>query len=236
MLIYTDGACLGNPGPGGWAAILYSSLSKTIVEIAGFEDHTTNNRMELKAAIEALRQVDDKITKLTIYIDSSYVVNGITQWVRSWQAHNWQTASGLAVANKELWQDLVAVVRTREKTTRLQWQQILGHSGIPGNERADQLAQAFAAKKNIPLFQGPYAGYGFDILSTPDLKTKRPPGTSKSSSKKAYIYLSVVNGVLARHSTWDECNARVKGVRGAKFKKAVSPTDEAQIIREWGCS
>lgn len=233
MIIYTDGACLGNPGPGGWGAILYYSQNQSVVEIAGFEDHTTNNRMELKAAIEALRQIESGTSKVTIYIDSSYVVNGITQWVRSWQTKNWQTASGQAVANKELWQELVAVLASKEKIAKIEWLQILGHSGIPGNERADQLAQGYAGKKNVSLFNGSYTGYGFDLLSPPSLQKSRGPG-SKGSSQKAYVYLSLINGVLERHKTWDECNTRVKGVPGARFKKAVSPADEAQILRDWG--
>jgi ribonuclease HI len=132
--IFTDGACRGNPGPGGWGALLrYNSNEK---ELYGAEAHTTNNRMELLAAIKALEELK-RPCKVTITTDSNYVKKGITEWLQGWKQRGWRTAGKEPVQNVELWQRLEEAVNRHE---RVDWKWVRGHSGHVENERADQLA------------------------------------------------------------------------------------------------
>jgi ribonuclease HI len=133
--IYTDGACRGNPGPGGWAALL--SCQGREREISGAEANTTNNRMELLAVINALRALKRR-TRARIFTDSQYVRLGITQWLKVWKARGWRTASRHPVKNQDLWESLDLLVAGHE----LEWHWVRGHSGVPGNERCDQLANS----------------------------------------------------------------------------------------------
>jgi ribonuclease HI len=136
--IFTDGACSGNPGPGGWAAILRSGRHEK--EISGSEPATTNNRMELMAAIKAF----DALTRpssVTIHTDSRYVMDGLTKWIKSWKANGWRTSDKKPVKNEDLWRALDAAAERH----RVAWKWVAGHSGHPENERADALARAAAA-------------------------------------------------------------------------------------------
>ena len=133
--IYTDGACKGNPGPGGWGVLLLSSGTEK--EIYGGEAATTNNRMELMAVIEALTALKRPCT-VTLYLDSEYVRKGITEWISGWKARGWRTAAKQPVKNVDLWQRLDALVSGGGH--QIDWRWVKGHSGDPGNERADQLA------------------------------------------------------------------------------------------------
>ena len=133
VLIYTDGACKGNPGPGGWGAWLRSGPHER--EIWGGEALTTNNRMELTAVIEALAALKSR-SQVSLHLDSDYVRQGITSWIHGWKRKGWRTASGQPVKNIDLWQRLDAVVATHE----IEWHWVRGHSGDPGTERADALA------------------------------------------------------------------------------------------------
>jgi ribonuclease HI len=131
--IYTDGACRGNPGPGGWAALLMCQGRER--EISGAEASTTNNRMELLAVINALRALKRR-TRARIYTDSQYVRLGIVQWLQGWKARGWRTATRGPVKNKDLWEILDQLTAGHD----LEWHWVRGHSGVPGNERCDQLA------------------------------------------------------------------------------------------------
>ena len=133
VVIYTDGACKGNPGPGGWGAWLKSGEHEK--ELWGGEPLTTNNRMELTAVIEALTALKRR-SQVVIYTDSQYVRQGITTWIHGWKARGWKTADKQPVKNVELWQRLDEVSATHDMT----WRWVKGHSGDPGNERADRLA------------------------------------------------------------------------------------------------
>ena len=135
--IFTDGACKGNPGPGGWGAVMRSGATEK--EISGGEAQTTNNRMEMTAAIEALNALK-RPCQVTIYTDSKYVMDGITKWVFGWQKNGWKTADRKPVKNAELWQALLAAAAPH----KVSWQWVKGHAGHPENERADQLACADA--------------------------------------------------------------------------------------------
>lgn len=131
--IYTDGACRGNPGPGGWGALLL--LGEHERELSGAEALTTNNRMELTAVICALEALKRPVAA-RIYTDSQYVRRGITEWLQSWKSRNWRTADKKPVKNQDLWQRLEAVSAPH----RLEWHWVPGHAGVPGNERVDRLA------------------------------------------------------------------------------------------------
>ncbi len=140
VLIYTDGACHGNPGPGGWGAYMHNGTR--VRELSGWEANvTTSQRMELMAAIGALRFFDTP-RKLTIRSDSKYLVDGITAWLPRWVARKWKNAHGKPVENRDLWEALQALAAQHEIT----WEWVKGHSGEPGNERADALASAACAK------------------------------------------------------------------------------------------
>lgn len=134
VIVHTDGACSGNPGPGGWGAILdYNGTRK---ELSGGEPQTTNNRMELMAAIMALEALTRPCT-VEMHVDSSYVKDGITKWIHGWKKNGWKTANKKPVKNAELWQRLDAAL-TRH---RVSWHWVKGHAGHDGNERADELAR-----------------------------------------------------------------------------------------------
>ena len=135
--IYTDGSCLGNPGPGGWGAILvYGEVEK---ELSGGEDNTTNNRMELMAAIMALEALNRPV-EVTLTSDSVYLKDGITKWIHGWKKNGWKTAAKKPVANQDLWQRLDAAIAPH----RITWAWVKGHSGHPMNERCDDLARQAA--------------------------------------------------------------------------------------------
>ena len=131
--VFTDGACKGNPGPGGWGAILRTGTTEK--ELSGAEPQTTNNRMELTAVIRALTALTRPCT-VTIHTDSRYVIDGMTGWIFGWQRNGWKTAAKKPVLNADLWQELLAAA----KPHTISWQWVKGHAGHPENERADRLA------------------------------------------------------------------------------------------------
>ena len=139
LFAYTDGACSGNPGPGGWGVLLIAKNQDTIIkekEIFGGQEETTNNQMELLAAISALEALD-RPSKIKIITDSSYVKNGVTQWLENWKNNKWKTASKKPVKNAELWRRLDQAKSGHEVI----WEWVKGHAGHPENERADELAR-----------------------------------------------------------------------------------------------
>ena len=135
ITIYTDGACSGNPGPGGWGAILISGEHRK--ELFGGERETTNNRMELMAAIEALGALK-RSSKVVLHTDSTYVKDGITKWIHGWRRNGWRTAAKKPVKNAELWQRLDEATKQHD----VDWRWVKGHAGHPENERADELARS----------------------------------------------------------------------------------------------
>ncbi|MEK7501388.1 MAG: ribonuclease HI [Patescibacteria group bacterium] len=150
ITVFTDGACRGNPGRGGWAAIIVDS--QKVLELGGRERMTTNNRMEMTAAIKALKKTP-KEAEVVLYTDSSYLINGITKWVKGWKRNgwkrnNWLTKTKEEVLNKDLWMKLDALTSIRT----VDWFHISGHAGIAGNERCDGIATAFADSEPVKLF------------------------------------------------------------------------------------
>jgi len=135
VVIYTDGACKGNPGPGGWGVLL--AMGDTRKELFGGELGTTNNRMEMTAVIEALAALR-RPCSVTLYLDSQYVLKGITEWIHGWRARGWRTAAKAPVKNVDLWQKLDSLLASGGHS--IDWRWVRGHNGDPGNERADELA------------------------------------------------------------------------------------------------
>lgn len=146
---YTDGACIGNPGPGGWGTVIYFT-DGSVYEMGGAEPQTTNNRMEMYAAIQALKvlRASRQEEPVILYTDSEYVKNGITKWVKGWKKKGWKTAQGKAVLNQDLWETLDEI-----NSPLVDWQYVRGHSGNEGNERCDAIARAFAIGKPLALEQ-----------------------------------------------------------------------------------
>jgi|ERR1035437_2791902 ribonuclease HI len=239
IIIFTDGSSRGNPGPGGWAAIIVSQ--QKVVELGGNERHTTNNRMELAAAINALSflKQENKTSGYDVVVnsDSSYVINGITKWVHGWQRKNWVTSQKEEVINRDLWEALLFVVQNIEReNSKISWNYVGGHVGIAGNERCDEIATVFADSEIPELFNGPFSGYPIkDILNiSSSVHSVSKKSASKSRSKTAaYSYVSFVDGKLNIDLSWKDCEKRVKGKKGARFKKSLNKVDEGAIVMDF---
>jgi ribonuclease HI len=238
ILIFTDGSSRGNPGPGGWGAIVVAN--ERVVELGGSEAHTTNNRMEMQAVISAIDflieyELLTQNFKCVVYTDSAYVINGITKWVAGWKARGWLTLQKEQVLNRDLWEKLSYLLGDMPGDENIKWKLLKGHVGVPGNERCDEIATAFASKKEIKLYDGPLSDYPIDIKSVShDVnKSSARSESKKRSSQKAYSYVSKIGGKVAVDKSWQECEKRVRGVSGAKFKKSLSKSDEENIIKEF---
>jgi ribonuclease HI len=147
ITIFTDGSSKGNPGPGGWGAII--AEGNEVKELGGRDEHTTNNKMELTACIQALESLPIGV-EVTLYSDATYVVKGMTEWIHGWMKNNWRTSQKKPVENKDLWMDLYQASVDK----RIHWQLIAGHSGIPANERCDEIATTFADGQTPVLYNG----------------------------------------------------------------------------------
>ncbi len=232
-IVFCDGACSGNPGPGGWGAIV-ATPSGEVRELGGRNPLTTNNQMELVAAIRSLEYLRGQAGEIFMHTDSTYVIRGITEWIFGWKRRGWKNAQGNDVANQDLWEELHAVVQARKKENKITWQYVKGHAGIPGNDRADAIAVAFSKNEYVDLYRGKLLGYPVALYDIPESASKVPEMKPKAAKVAAYSYLSDVGGVPARHQTWAECERRVKGQSGAKFKKTTSAQDEAKLLESWG--
>ncbi len=230
-VIFTDGASRGNPGPGGWGTVIVDQEQGHVTELGGAEKHTTNNKMELMAAIRGLLHVA-KDSSITLYTDSSYVINGITKWIQGWKRNDWKTKTKEEVMNKDLWMELDEAVQGKQVI----WKYVGGHVGIAGNERCDEIATASADGVDPELYDGPLSGYPIknilNISYDSNLVSKKDSSSSRSRAK-AYSYVSFVGGKIEIHKTWAECEKRVKGVRGTRYKKALDAADEQAIVAEF---
>ena len=237
IVAFADGAAKGNPGPGGWGVIVVAP-SGEVTELAGRVAHTTNNRMEMTAVIEALRWVRDTPGLVAVHTDSTYVIRGIREWIHAWRRRGWKTIEGKDVVNRDLWEELATLTGARGAAGKVEWHYVRGHSGIPGNERVDEIAEGNAAGRPPALYRGPLVRYGVAVMDIPEdtrTPTRGSAGSSRAKTKTpAYSYLSLVDGRPMRHATWDECRQRVERRPGAKHKKAASAADEREILRSWG--
>lgn len=245
IYLFADGACSGNPGPGGWGAIILTPEGR-VMELGGAVPNTTNNQMELTAIIRSLERLMElsigygnplegkrmaaEDIPIEIYTDSTYVIRGITQWIFNWRRNGWKTKDGEPVSNTELWKEL----SMRTQGLKLSWKYLRGHSGTPSNERVDEIAVAYSKGQRPDLYYGPLIRYPVALLDLPDSFDLPEPSDKSKVKAKAICYLSLVGGKLERHATWSECEARVKGRSGAKFKKATSEAEVQAILKEWG--
>ncbi len=235
IVLFTDGACSGNPGPGGWGCVIATSEGK-VIELAGREEPTTNNRMELGGVIAGLRAVSGMPGVAVVHSDSTYVLEGISKWILGWKRRGWTTAAGEPVKNEDLWRTLDALVAARGKGG-VEWRWVKGHAGHDANERCDELAVAMAKRNPVDLYEGPLTSYphGSLLPSQPKALPARPKaGERKAADTRPTWYLSWLDGKLERHETWAACEARVKG-RPAKFKKVRSDEEAEAAKRGWGC-
>lgn len=238
IIIYCDGACSGNPGPGGWGSIV--AYEDCVSELGGGNRQTTNNRMEMTGVIEAfnfcLQNKNNIHTQsILVFTDSVYVIKGITQWIFGWKKRGWKNAENQEISNQDLWMELDKTVQLlKNNNFEIKWNFVKGHSGVEGNERCDVIAVAYSKNEYINLYNGTSSDYLFDIEQLPEtrplpeFKNKTPD----PNAPKAW-YISLVNGVFSQHKTWAECEALVKG-RAAKFKKVSSEQEEATIKKSWG--
>jgi ribonuclease HI len=211
-----------------------SDIDRKVTELGGGEKFTTNNKMELTGAIEGLSHVEVGSSNV-IYTDSSYVINGIIKWIHGWKKNGWKTKTKEDVSNKDLWIKLLAQIEGK----KIEWKHVSGHAGIVGNERCDRIATAFADGEKMKLYNGALANYDLpNILnispgSAGSAGSVEKKSSSSHSKAKAYSYVSSVGGVIETHHTWAECEKRVKGAKGARYKKSTSIGDEAKIIEEF---
>jgi len=247
IMIYTDGSSLGNPGPGGWGAVLIFPDHK-VIELGGREIKSTNNRMEITGAIRALEEVSKRKPKATphrqshagrgkisIYTDSSYLLNGITMWVYGWQKNNWKTTTKEDVLNKDLWEELFRLDFSLKTKYEVEWIKVSGHAGIHLNERCDIIATSKAGNNTTILFRGNFTDYEklFGKIEGKKLKVSATLKTKKKKGGVAYAYLSLVNRKIHSDKTWAECERRVKGKSGAKYQKVFSKEEEKELVAEW---
>lgn len=246
LILFTDGACSGNPGPGGWGAILLYPDGR-VRELGGGEPKTTNNRMELAAAIAVLAEAKAWRGRVILYTDSTYLIHGARSWLAAWKRRGWKTAAGGAVQNRDLWEKLEEALGGLAPGA-LAWHYVRGHSGSPGNERSDEIAVSFAQGRPVQLYEGPLDGYSCDVARLPEPapvpeaaqatrgRAERAAGSfpGRPARRRGGYYLSLVDGRLERHAAWAECQARVHGRSRARFKKVSSAEEEADCLRRWG--
>jgi ribonuclease HI len=231
IIIFSDGASKGNPGPGGFGAVIVLPEEK-VIELGGYDKHTTNNRMELSGAVKALSHLppsdEGGLREVDFYTDSKYVINGMTGWIYGWQKNGWQTKDKHDVLNKDLWEKLFELSQDK----KIKWQYVGGHVGVAGNERCDEIADAMATRQKVDLYSGSLAKYKINILDLGHDEGLKKNKYSKSA--KAYSYLSLVDGVFKIDKVWADCEKRVTGKKNPKYQKAISPEHEKEIMKNWG--
>ncbi len=240
IIVFTDGSSRGNPGPGGWGAVVLEQKGATgeVCELGGGENNTTNNRMEISAAIGALAFIESKkiVGEIEVHTDSMYLLNGVTGWMYGWEKNGWKTKTGDPVLNQDLWQEIGGLVFRLKQKCQIEWTKVSGHSGLLGNERVDEIATNFADHIQMDLFFGKLADYkkliGGSLFDKDENASNEKKVKKERNSKPAYSYVSMINGMIAIHKTWAECEARVKG-KNAKFKKVFSKDEEVSLIEEW---
>ena len=248
IVIYTDGACYGNPGPGGWGVrIEYPKPSNAVIEFGGHSRRTTNNRMELLAAAQGLLATLDETGPIVIVTDSQYVKNGIESWIAGWKKRGWVRKDKEPVLNMDIWKLLDGLNR---ETVRWAW--VRGHSTTAGNNRVDEIATSFSKGKPVafetrlppPDRRLPAAAAvvpdGLDDDDDPfddgddfDAGSQSIDGATPPETYPCYISW-LPNAGLMVHTVWADCDLRVRGVSNAKFKKCKTREDYAAAVEKWG--
>lgn len=234
LVIYTDGASRGNPGPGGWGAVIL--VDGMAMEIAGGVKKATNNQMELQAVLAVLSDSGARAHKgpVVVYSDSAYVVNGLNSWVYGWEKKGWVTMAKTPVENKTIWQELLVLLK--EYGDRLSIEKVKGHGGELYNERCDELAVAAALGKKETHFQGSQKDYDAFLKEIGTTAKKAAPKKKKKSDAPAYSYVSLVGGKVYVDKTWAACEKRVKGVKGTKYQKVFSKAEETGLVQDYTLS
>lgn len=235
LTIYTDGASRGNPGPSGWGAVIL--VDGYAMEIAGGSKKATNNQMELQAVLEVLSDSGARAHKgpIVVYSDSAYVVNGLNSWVWGWEKKGWVTMNKTPVENKAIWVSLLELLK--EYGSRLSIEKVSGHAGDLYNERCDELAVAAALGEKQKLFKGTQKDYDkfLEEMGTTAKTKKESFGKLKTrkTTGPAYSYVSMVGGKVYADKTWAQCEARVKGKKGAKYQKVFSKAEETSLVQDY---
>jgi ribonuclease HI len=246
VLIFADGASRGNPGRGGYGTVVVSGLEDNfnsnsgvlhIKELGDRDDMTTNNKMELSAVISGLKYCEkiglNNTADFSVYTDSKYVMNGAKSWIYGWKKNGWKTTSKEEVKNKDLWEDMSDLIEGK----KINWVLLPGHAGVVGNERCDQIATNLADKEKNELFDGSFSVYGYpkilDVFYNPDLIKVAKDDKKTKSSAKAYSYVSKVDGKINIDKSWSDCEKRVKGKKGALYKKSISLSDQEDISKDF---
>lgn len=230
LIIYTDGASRGNPGPGGWGAVIL--VDGFVMEIAGSQNPATNNQMELQAVLAVLSDSASLAYKgrITVFSDSSYVVKGLNSWVWGWEKNGWITMQKKPVENKAIWERLLELLK--HYGDKLVIKKISGHAGELYNERCDELAVESALGNQQKFFKGSIKDYEVFLK---EMGTTKKVGSKKSkkNTAPAYSYVSLVEDKVHADKTWAECEKRVKGKAGAKYKKVFSKQEETELIQHY---
>lgn len=230
IIIYTDGASRGNPGAGGWAAIV--SYSNKVKELVGAKNAATNNQMELQAVISGLTFAKEIFNNeiIELHADSNYVLNGLEKWLMKWQKNGWMTMAKKPVENKNLWEELLILQNIFKNKINLV--KVEGHSGHVYNDRCDELAVNIAQGKDIKLFEGTIEEYESILeLNKPKSEIKKRSVGSKNSAK-VYSYVSLVDNKVFVDKDWTDCKKRVNG-KNAKYKKVFSKDEETSLIQDY---
>ena len=225
FLIVSDGACSGNPGPGGWG-LIFVTPDDEVIEYGDHDPATTNNRMELMGYYRGLQEVYKRagafpqVKTIRAISDSKYVLDGAQSYVYSWSKNGWKTQAKADVKNQDLWEKILkGQTLLKDLGFQIKFELVKGHSGHSANDRVDQIAVAFSKQVSETLYQGPLSKYEVSLEASAPFKL---------------TYLSLVDGKLSRHATWDACKHQVDGKKGAKYKKVTNALQEQETLRAWG--
>ena len=231
IILYTDGASRGNPGPGGWGTIIMGG--QKVIELAGAQDPATNNQMELEAVIQGLGYIQKEygVIQVELHADSRYVLNGIEKWLDGWVKKGWVTMAKKPVENRGQWEELLALRDFFGKHLKLT--KVDGHSGHVYNDRCDELAVQAALRQKPQLFSGTPTQYQTQLMQHPPKSETKKSSSSSTNKGTAYSYVSIVDGVVHADKDWATCEKRVKGAKGAKYKKVFSKAEETELIQDY---